>query len=356
MNKWWTHINKYELAQIEILISEWYTIPKIATKLWRHKSTLYEIFQVNWIKYNQTKLKYTWWMIWKTWKKIQDNLVIVGKKKMYFNAKTVYNKRKLRKSESSKRYCRIKKWSKIESFVLQKIKQYWSPEQISWRWRLECSEKLSKDTIYSYIYNNYPELISKYFRRKWKKYQNNRKEKYALNAWKNIDLRPNIVEKRNRIWDWEWDTIIWKRWWNKEVILTNVDRKSWYLLAWKIKDKSWESVLNETIKLFKKIPKYKRKTMTYDNWKEFSEASRITYFTWLDVYFAHPYSSWERWTNENTNWLIRQFLPKKTDFQLISKNQLKYYVSLINSRPRKRLNYLSPYEVFFKKNKSRISV
>jgi IS30 family transposase len=164
---------------------------------------------------------------------------------------------------------------------------------------------------------------------------------------KMIDMRPKIIETRERIWDWEWDTVIWIRWWNKEVILTNVERKSWYLLASKIKDKSWNSVLDETIKIFSKIPKYKRKTMTYDNWREFSEHRMIEYFTWFDIYFAHPYHSRERWTNENTNWLLRQFLPKKTDFQRISKNQLKYYVSLINSRPRKRLNFLSPNEIFF---------
>jgi IS30 family transposase len=90
--------------------------------------------------------------------------------------------------------------------------------------------------------------------------------------------------------------------------------------------------------------------MTYDNWREFSEHKMIEYFTNLDVYFAHPYSSWERWTNENTNWLLRQFVPKKTDFENFSQNQLKYFISLINYRPRKRLNYKTPYEVFFSKN------
>ena len=164
-----------------------------------------------------------------------------------------------------------------------------------------------------------------------------------------IENRPEIVETRERIWDWEWDTIIWVRWWNKEVILTNVDRKSGFLLSTKITDKSWESVLNWTIKIFSKIPKYKRKTITYDNWREFSQHSLIKYTLWLDVYFAHPYSSWERWTNENTNWLLRQFLPKKTDFSSVSNKKLQYYVSLINSRPRKRLNFLTPSEVFFLK-------
>jgi IS30 family transposase len=165
-----------------------------------------------------------------------------------------------------------------------------------------------------------------------------------------IDDRPKIVDKRERIWDWEWDTIIWKRWWSKQVILTNVERKTWYLIARKIKDKSWESVLEWTIQSFKKIPKYKQKTMTYDNWREFSEHKMIEYFTNFNIYFAHPYCSWERWTNENTNWLLRQFFPKKTDFENFSQNQLQYFVSMINSRPRKRLNYKTPYEVFFDKN------
>ena len=346
MNKWWTHISENELVKIEVILWEWYSIPQVATKLWRHKSTLYEIFQVNWIKYNQIKLKYMWWFTWKTWKRIEDNLV-VGKKKVYFKAQIVNNKIKLRKSKSAKRYSRIEKWSKVESFVLQKIKQYWSTEQISWRWRLEKNESLSKDTIYSYIYNNYPELIAKYFRRKWKKYQNKRREKYQLHNRKMIELRPDIVETRERIWDWEWDTVIGRRWGNKEVILTNVERKSWYLLARKIPDKSGNSVLEWTIHLFKYIPKYKQKTMTYDNGREFSEHSMIEYETNLEVYFANPYCSWERGTNENTNWLLRQFLPKKTDFQSVSQKQLKYYLKLINSRPRKRLHYLSPIEVFF---------
>ena len=346
MYKWWTHISEYELAQIELLLSEWYSIPKIAEKIWRHKSSLYTMFQVNGIQYNQPKIKYTWWRIWKTWKNIEDNLEIIWKKKVLLPSQTIHNKRRLRKSESSKRYCRIKKGSKIEAFILQKIKQYWSPEQISWRWRLKTSESLSKDTIYSYVYTNYPELISKYFRRKWKKYQNRRKEKYKLSERKMIEERPHIVDTRKRIWDWEGDTIIGKRWGSKQVILTNVERKSWFLLARKIADKSWNSVLKWTIELFKRIPKYKRKTMTYDNWREFAEHRMIEYETNLDVYFAHPYSSWERWTNENTNGLLRQFLPKKTDFQSISENQLKYYTSLINSRPRKRLNYFTPNEVF----------
>ncbi len=314
MNKWNKQIKEWELITIEILLREWYSIPKIAKALGRSKSTIYRLFKNNKIKYNQIKRRYVWWMIWKTWKNIKDNLISVWKKKIIFNSKITHKKRIKRKSIASKRYCRIKIWSKLEWYILEKIKQYWSPEQIGWRWKIETWESLSKDTIYSHIYNNHRELISKYFRRKWKKYQNRRKEKYQLNDRKMIDDRLDIVNNRKRIWDWEWDTIIWIRWWNKEVILTNVDRKSWYLLARKIKDKSWNSVLEWTINLFKNIPKYKQKTITYDNWREFSEHKMIEYFTNLDVFFAHPYCSRERWTNENTNWLLRQFLPKKTDW------------------------------------------
>jgi len=205
--------------------------------------------------------------------------------------------------------------------------------------------RIKSSTLKLYILKK----IKKYFRRKWKKYQHKRRERYSIKDRKMINTRPNIIETRERIWDWEWDTVIWLRWWSKEVILTNVDRKSWYLLAKKIKDKTWNSVLEWTIDVFKNIPKYKKLTMTYDNWREFCEHRAIEYFTNLDVYFAEPYSSRQRWSNENTNWLIRQFAPKKTAFEKITQNQLKYYISLINFRPRKRLNYRTPHEVFFDK-------
>lgn len=314
------HFTEKEIYAIEIYKKEWYNNYKISKKLDKSHTSINRIIN----KYKNPK----------TW---------------IFNAKHCINeKKKIKTNVNRKNRNRIKN-IELENFVLKYIKKYWSPEQIAWRWKIEVWEKLSKDTIYKYIYENYPELIKKYFRRKWKNYQHKRKEKYQLNGRKMIELRPKEVEKRQRIWDWEWDTVIWSRWWSKQVILNNVDRKSWYLLARKIKDKSWNSVLEWTLELFKNIPKYKKLTITYDNWREFCEHHMIRYLTKLDVYFANPYSSWERWTNENTNWLLRQFLPKKTDFELISQNQLIYFVSLINFIPRKRLNYKTPHEVFFSK-------
>ena len=311
-----------QVYAIEIYLDEKYNYSQIGRKLWKDPSS---VSRLVW----RYKSKKTW--------------------RFYANM-CIKQRKKLRKDINQKNRTRIKDAIYLEECILKYIKKYWSPEQIAGRWKQETWEKLSKDTIYNFIYLHHPELIKKYLRRKWKKYQHRRREKYQLNDRKMIDDRPEIVEARNRIWDWEWDTVIWSHWWSKQVILTNVERKSGYLLARKIQDKSWNSVLDGTIECFKYIPKYKQRTMTYDNGREFSLHRMIEFETNLDVYFAHPYCSWERWTNENTNWLLRQFTPKKTDFEKITQNQLKYYVSLINSRPRKRLNYMTPAEIFFNKH------
>lgn len=310
-----------DIYSIEIYKKEWYNHNQIAFKLNKNHTSIDRIVK----KYKSPK----------TW--------------IFYARYCIKMKKIIRSRVNQNNKNRIKDLN-LENFILKYIKKYWSPEQIAWRYKDETNKPLSKDTIYKFIYQNYPELIKKYFRRKWKKYQHKRRERYQLNDRKMIEFRPKEVETRERLWDWEWDTVIWSRWWSKEVILTNVDRKSWYLLARKIKDKSWNSVLEWTLEVFKRIPKQKKLTMTYDNWREFSEHSMIKYLTKLDVYFANPYCSWERWSNENTNWLIRQFAPKKTDFEKLTQNQLKFYVSLINFRPRKRLNYKTPHEVFFGKD------
>lgn len=352
MKKWIKQITEWEIYEIRILLKEWYSIPQTALKVWRHKSTIYRLLTNNDVKYSEIKYRHVWgkwWVKWNNW----DYLRIEGKKKIQFNPRTVFLKRKSRRSKASVRYCRIDIWSKLEKYILEKIKQYYSPKQISWRWALKTDERLSKDTIYSYIYNNYPELISKYFRRKWKKYQNKRKQKYQLDNRRMIDRRPKIIEKRTTLGHWESDTVVWKRKTRtKKCILTNVDRKSWYLIARVLPNAQASSVVKATLEDFSNLPKYKRKTMTFDNWREFAYHYDIERELKLTTYFAHPYCSWERWTNENTNWLLRQFLPKGSDFELLTEKELQKYVALINNRPRERLNFLTPNEVFNNKTKS----
>lgn len=340
-------MTEWELEALEVLLKEWYTIPKAATALWRNKTTIYRLFQANNISYNQVKLKYIWWMIWKTWKKVEDNLVKIGKKKIHFSWKPVHNKRKQRKSIASKRYCRIQKWSKLEKYILKKIRKYFSPKQISWRWRTSYWETISKDTIYSYIYNTHPELIKKFFRRKGKKYKHRRKEKYQIQQRRSIHKRPKSIEKRTTLGHWESDTVVWKRkTLTKKVILTHVERKSWYLIARVLNSSHAQNVVDTTLEDFNKLPKYKRKTMTFDNWREFAYHYDIEREANITIYFADTYKSRQRWTNENTNWLIRQFLPKGTDFETLTEKELQKYVTLINNRPRERLKFRTPHEIF----------
>ena len=156
------------------------------------------------------------------------------------------------------------------------------------------------------------------------------------------------MEIKHRIGDWEGDTVIGID--RKPAILTHVERKSGLLLADKLDRATAEITKQTTIDRFNKIPKNKKYTITYDNGSEFSEHKTTQEKTKLDIYFAYPYHSWERGCNENANGLLRQFFPKKTLFATITQEQINQAVRLINNRPRKRLNYLTPYEVFNQKD------
>ena len=152
------------------------------------------------------------------------------------------------------------------------------------------------------------------------------------------------MEKRERIGDWEGDTIISKC--RKQAILTHAERRSGYLLAAKLERTFAEDTAEMIVKGFEKVPKNKRLTITYDNDKSFSYHEYIEKMIGLEVYFAYPYHSWERGTNENTNGLLRFFFPKGTYFEDIAQKDIVKAVKLINNRPRKRLSYLTPDEVF----------
>ncbi|OXU15713.1 Transposase, IS30 family [Sedimentisphaera salicampi] len=158
-----------------------------------------------------------------------------------------------------------------------------------------------------------------------------------------ISERPAVVDKRSRIGDWEGDTVSGKG--HGSFVATHVERKTRYLLVGKMDDKSAASMNVTTKRIFRKIPKFKRKTLTVDNGKEFGGFKEMERMVGLCCYFADPYSSYQRGTNENTNGLLRQFFPKGTDFKKVSKAEIDKAVSLINNRPRKCLNYRTPNEM-----------
>lgn len=263
---------------------------------------------------------------------------------------------KRKRVAANQRFRKIGNNSWLRNYIIRKIKKYWSPEQISGRLKLKWPDDkirhIGKDSIYAFIYEERKGLV-KYLRCQKGKYRRRYgtririKQREELKK-KRIDKRPETVEKRERIGDWEGDTIIGKE--RTIHILTHVERKSGLLLADKLERGTAEQTKIKTMERFKKIPKNKKRTITYDNGTTFSEYETTEKNTGIEIYFAWPYHSWERGTNENTNGLLRQFFPKKSSFAIITQRQIEEACGLINNRPRKRLDYLTPNEVFYGKN------
>lgn len=255
-----------------------------------------------------------------------------------------------RRADANQRFHKIIPDSDLEKYIVKKLKKYWSPEQIAGRIRRKKLFKttLVHETIYQHIYHDKPELKiylrctkGKYRRRYGTKIREKQREEAKK---KRIDERPEIVETRQRIGDWEGDTIVGGE---KTIhILTHADRKSGLLLADKASDVTAPAIRRLTVQRFNKLPKKKRQTITYDNGVQFAEHETTERDLNIPIYFAYPYHSWERGTNENTNGLLRQFFPKKSAFKNVTQHRLDRIVKLINTRPRKRHNYATPEEVF----------
>jgi len=239
--------------------------------------------------------------------------------------------------------------SKIKTYIENKLKKDWSPEQIAGRMKLDIGINICHETIYRYIYYNKSRggRLYKHLRHKNKKYHN-RSNVYQRRGIiidrVSIDKRPKIVEKKNRIGDFEIDTVIGR--YHVGALVTIVDRKSKFTLIKKVSSKKAEEVTKALVTMLTPL-KPITKTITSDNGKEFAYHKYISKALDTKFYFAHPYSSWERGLNEHTNGLIRQYLPKKTDFTQISKEEITTIQDKLNHRPRKILNYKTPYEVFF---------
>ncbi len=234
----------------------------------------------------------------------------------------------------------------LKMYVLKKLKLYWSPEQIAGRLRRDRII-IVHETIYGYIIRH--KKLKKYLRCQKGKYRRRhgtipreKAREYEKKRW--IGDRPEIINQRQRVGDWEGDTIIGGE--KTKRVLTHVERVSCYLLADILPVVSAEIVARKTIESLKRIPKSKRLSITYDNGTEFASHEIIERETKATIYFANPYHSWERGTNENTNGLIRQFFPKRSSFAKVTQEDVDKVVKLLNHRPRKKLNYLTPFEMF----------
>ena len=225
-----------------------------------------------------------------------------------------------------------------------KLHKKWSPEQIS-GWLLEEREEfLSHETLYLPIWENKAaggDLFN-YLRRKGKAYQPRSKSQAGRGHIKNrvsIDERPNIVDEKGRVGDWEIDLVIGKG--HSGALVTIVERATSYTVSMRIDDTSAQTVTQATIALLTPL-KERVLTITADNGKEFAYHELITQALGSQVYFADPYSSWQRGWNENTNGLLRQYWPKSTDFKKVTANDVSAVIIELNDRPRKKLGYKTP--------------
>jgi IS30 family transposase len=230
----------------------------------------------------------------------------------------------------------------VWQYAHERLLEQWSPEQIS------AHVAISPETVYQRVYAD-KQLGGSL----WKnlRCQKKRKKRYGKMERRGsipnrlfIEDRPAIVEKRSRLGDWEADTIIGKN--HRQAIVSIVERKSGFTLIRKVERKTALAVGGAMIDLLKPYCK-KVHTITSDNGKEFAQHEIVAKKLKADFYFAHPYASWERGTNENTNGLIRQYFPKNRDFTTITQKEIDKAMNRLNNRPRKRLGYKTPNQVFF---------
>lgn len=234
---------------------------------------------------------------------------------------------------------------KIRVRAEELLRQDFSPEQITGYCRKQGEEMVSHECLYQHIWSDKKQggQLHIHLRRQGRRYRKRGVAKDCRGIIRNrisIDKRPTVVENKERFGDLEVDTIIGKN--HKGAIVTINDRATGMLTMKRIDKKEASITRKAIIELLEPWMPFNLSTMTADNGKEFAEHERISEQLGIDVYFAHPYHSWERGSNENLNGLIRQYIPKNSDFQSLSDDYIKYIENKLNQRPRKRFGYLSP--------------
>jgi transposase, IS30 family len=320
----YTHLTQEERYQIEELLSEGFLQKDIAEQLGRSPSTLSRE-----LKRNEGK---------RGWHACGAN----EKAELRLSQRGSSNARRI--SELAWKYAKDKL-----------ITCQWSPEQIAGRSKLEGKESISHESIYQRILEDKRSngILYTYLR-----CQKKRRRRYASGATrspkiinrKGIEERPKIVEKRTRIGDWEGDTIIGAK--CKGAIISSVERVSRLVLLSKVETREPKGVSRGLITKLAPI-KDLAYTMTLDNAGEFSLHEEVAKALDMKIYFATPYCSWERGTNENTNGLVRQYFKKEMTFDKVTDEDLKLVEYKLNHRPRKCLGYRTPYEVFNRACKKR---
>ncbi len=253
----------------------------------------------------------------------------------------------LSRRNKAKTYITPETWDWIE----QLIRQDWSPEQISGRLKHRGNIHISHEWIYKHIYEDKRNKGNLYRHLRCQKKRRKRYGSYdrrgKLSNRVSIEQRPAEVETRQRLGDWEVDTMIGKR--HKQALVTLLERKSRLVLLCKVERRTAEAVEDAILHLLKPWI-HAVYTITADNGKEFANHEQISEKLNANFYFAHPNAAWERGANENVNGLIRQYFPKNKSFVDITNDEAQLVMNLLNNRPRKCLDIKTPIEVFLEQS------
>jgi len=244
---------------------------------------------------------------------------------------------------------------KLKGYIYRKLKLKWSPQQIVEELEKDYPDnmkmRISPEAIYTYIYilprgTLKKELTSCLRQNRKRRHQQSRgvRLERKIEDMLSIEERPKEVENRIIPGHWEGDLIVGKN--NRSALGTLVERTTRTTILIPVKNREAGTIAKAFAKEVKKLPQQMKLSMTYDQGREMAQHKLFTKITGIKVFFAHPRSPWERGTNENTNGLIRQFFPKGTDFNKISRYEIKKVQDLLNGRPRQALGFQKPYEVF----------
>lgn len=263
------------------------------------------------------------------------------------NTITGYNARVARLYKQSKRTKANQQHRKLHSAeseeIIRLIKQYYSPDQAG------QAVGLSHSTVYRWLWSQTKEFLNNIWqylrhpklRRKYGTKRRAKKRELLKKRW--IDDRPQTVDKRLFYGHWEGDTVVGKD--RKGYLVTLVERKSGYALVGYIPKANKENFRAKVEELLAPLPKHLKRSLTLDNGREMNDYEELERHTRMPVYFAHPYHSWERGSNENFNGLLRQFFPKNRELTNLVEKEIDLAANFLNTRPRKRHGYKSPAEL-----------
>ena len=315
----YTHLAEHERYQIFSLEKATVPVDKIAAQLGRHRSTIYRELKRN---------------------RVFDPK-ITGYSPSRADALARYRK-------IVKRRYRVS--SATWKLVWERLERKWSPEQISKTLAIEGTGQVSHETIYRRVWADQQRGGMVWQNLRLQLTRGRRYRRYGKRGQMvgriGIEHRAAIVERRSRRGDWEIDTVFGRRGESSNALLTMVDRRTKLLVVQKVASKHADCVARAIVHGLEHVHR-RVHTITSDNGREFAKHREIAARLNAKFYFARPYASWERGTNENTNGLLRQYFPKTRDFSSISQDEINLAMNQLNHRPRKTLGFKTPHALFF---------